>query len=91
MKTAIVILSDPKNESEESLGRVFNGLASAYDFKNAGQDVSILFQAPVHDGRKSCKRKIILPMNCSKRCRTRSRESLVPAPKCSARTPRDTI
>jgi hypothetical protein len=44
MKTAIIILSDSKNESEESLGRVFNGLAAAYDYKNAGQEVSILFQ-----------------------------------------------
>ena len=44
MKTAIVILSDPKNGSEEALGRVFNGLAAAYDFKQAGEEVSILFQ-----------------------------------------------
>jgi len=44
MKTAIVVLSDPKNESEESLGRVFNALATAYDYKNAGKEVSILFQ-----------------------------------------------
>ena len=44
MKTAIIILSDPKSDSEESLGRVFNGLAAAYDYKNAGQEVSILFQ-----------------------------------------------
>lgn len=43
MKTAIVILSDPKNGSEEALGRVFNGLAAAYDFKQAGDEVSILF------------------------------------------------
>ena len=44
MKTAIIVLSDPKNGSEESLGRVFNALATAYDFKEAGKDVSILFQ-----------------------------------------------
>ncbi len=44
MKTAIVILSDPKSGSDESLGRVFNALATAYDFKNAGKEVSILFQ-----------------------------------------------
>lgn len=44
MKTAIIVLSDPKNGSEESLGRVFNALATAYDFKSAGKDVSILFQ-----------------------------------------------
>ena len=44
MKTAIAIMSDPKNGSEESLGRVFNALAAAYDFKNAGKEVSIFFQ-----------------------------------------------
>jgi len=44
MKTAIVILSDPQSESEESLGRLFNALAAAYDFKNNGEDVQILFQ-----------------------------------------------
>ena len=44
MKTAITILSDPKNGSDESLGRVFNALAAAYDFKNSGKEVSILFQ-----------------------------------------------
>ncbi len=43
-KAAIVILSDPKTGSDEALGRVFNGLAVAYDFKNAGEDVTILFQ-----------------------------------------------
>jgi hypothetical protein len=45
MKSAIVILSDPKSGSEESLGRVFNALAAAYDFKQKGDEVSILFQA----------------------------------------------
>ncbi len=44
MKATIVILSDPKNGSEEALGRVFNGLAAAYDFKQAGDDVSVVFQ-----------------------------------------------
>ncbi len=44
MKTAIIILSDPKSGSDESLGRVYNALAVAYDFKNDGQDVSVLFQ-----------------------------------------------
>jgi hypothetical protein len=72
MKTAIVILSDPKNGSEESLGRVFNGLAAAYDFQNAGQEVSILFQGagtrwpevlqkedhPVHELFKAVRDKI---------------------------------
>ncbi len=43
-KTAIIILSDPNSGSEESLGRLFNGLAAAYEFKTRGDDVSILFQ-----------------------------------------------
>ena len=43
-KTAVVILSDPKASSEEALGRVFNALAAAYDFKTAGEAVKILFQ-----------------------------------------------
>ncbi len=44
MKTAIVILSDPKSGSEEALGRLFNGLAAAYEYKQRGQEVSVLFQ-----------------------------------------------
>lgn len=44
MKAAIVVLSDPRDGSPESLGRVFNALASAYDFKQNGDDVTILFQ-----------------------------------------------
>ena len=44
MKTAIIVLSDPKSGSDEALGRVFNALAAAYDFKQAGDDVEILFQ-----------------------------------------------
>ena len=44
MKTAIIILSDPKSGSEEALGRVFNGLATAYDFKQQGDDVTVRFQ-----------------------------------------------
>jgi hypothetical protein len=43
-KTAIVILSDPQNGGEEALGRLFNGLAAAYDIKQSGGDVSIRFQ-----------------------------------------------
>ena len=44
MKTAIVILSDPKSGSEEALGRLFNGLAAAYEYKQRGQEVTVLFQ-----------------------------------------------
>ena len=44
MKAAIIILSDPKSGTEEALGRVFNGLATAYDFKQQGDEVSVRFQ-----------------------------------------------
>ena len=44
MKTAIVMLSDPKEGSDESLGRLFNGLAAAFDYKTAGKEVAIVFQ-----------------------------------------------
>lgn len=43
-KTAIIILSDPKMGSDEATSRVLNGLAAAYDFKQAGEEVKILFQ-----------------------------------------------
>lgn len=43
MKSAIVILSDPKQGTEEALGRLFNALATAYDFKTAGDDVKVFF------------------------------------------------
>ncbi len=43
-KTAIIVLSDPNTESEEALGRVFNALAAAYDYDQAGNDVSLMFQ-----------------------------------------------
>ena len=44
MKAAIIILSDPKSGSDEALGRFFNALATAYDHKESGDEVSILFQ-----------------------------------------------
>ena len=44
MKAAIIILSDPNSGSEESLGRLFNALAAAYDYNQAGEDVIIQFQ-----------------------------------------------
>jgi hypothetical protein len=43
MKAAILVLSDPQSGSEEALGRVFNALATAYDFKQHGDDVTVLF------------------------------------------------
>lgn len=44
MKTAIVVMSDPKSNTEEALGRLFNALAAAYDFKQGGDQVTLLFQ-----------------------------------------------
>ena len=41
-KVAIIVLSDPKAGSDESFGRVFNALASAHEFKQKGDDVTIL-------------------------------------------------
>lgn len=43
-KTVIVVISDPKSGSEESLGRVFNALMTAYDLKQRKQEVKVLFQ-----------------------------------------------
>ena len=43
-KTAVVVLSEPKAGSDEALGRVFNALAAAYDFKQAGEEVKVIFQ-----------------------------------------------
>lgn len=43
MKTAIVIMSDPKNGSEEALGRVFNALALASESKQKGDEVAVVF------------------------------------------------
>lgn len=42
MKVAILIHSDPK-AGEEALGRVFNALAVAHDFKQKGGEARILF------------------------------------------------
>jgi hypothetical protein len=44
MKAAIIVLSDPEAATEEALGRLFNALAVAYDFKQSGDDVTLLFQ-----------------------------------------------
>jgi hypothetical protein len=42
MKTAIIILSDPK-AGEEALGRVFNALALAHEAVQAGDEVDVVF------------------------------------------------
>ena len=42
MKTAIVVMSDPK-AGEEALGRVFNALAVAHEGLRAGDEVEVVF------------------------------------------------
>jgi DsrE/DsrF/DsrH-like protein len=42
-KAAIVVLSDPRG-GEEALGRLFNALAAAYDFKQQHAEVQLIFQ-----------------------------------------------
>jgi hypothetical protein len=42
-KSAIVVLSDPDG-GEEALGRTFNALAAAKDFREQGAEVRLLFQ-----------------------------------------------
>lgn len=44
MPAAIVVLSDPRSGSDDALGRVFNALATAHDFKANGEPVTLLFQ-----------------------------------------------
>jgi hypothetical protein len=44
MKAAIIIFSDPTHGGEEALGRAFNGLAAAYDFKQHDTEVAVYFQ-----------------------------------------------
>ena len=43
MKAAILILSDPNQGSDEAVGRLFNALAVAYDFKQKGDEVTVMF------------------------------------------------
>jgi hypothetical protein len=44
MKTAILILSDPKSGTDEALGRVFNALAFAHECRAANDEVEIVFK-----------------------------------------------
>jgi len=61
MKAAIVVLSDPKSGTEDALGRLFNALASAYDFKHSGDDVTILFQGQELGGLEKLAKLTTLP------------------------------
>ena len=44
MKSAIVIMSDPKAGTDEVLGRMLNGLALAHETRAAGDEVEIVFK-----------------------------------------------
>jgi hypothetical protein len=44
MPTAIVVLSDPRSGSDDAFGRVVNALALAYEYRQAGDEVTVLFQ-----------------------------------------------
>lgn len=43
MKTAVIVLSDPNSGSEESLGRLYNALATAHEARAAGDETAIVF------------------------------------------------
>ncbi|WP_164842426.1 DsrE family protein [Actinoplanes solisilvae] len=43
LKTAVVILSDPSTGTDESVGRVLNGLAAAWDYGQVGEAL-VIFQ-----------------------------------------------
>jgi hypothetical protein len=43
-KAAVIVMSDPQTGSEESLGRLFNALAAVYDYKQRGDEVTLMFQ-----------------------------------------------
>ncbi len=43
MKTAIIIIADPKSGSDEANARAFNALALALESKNAGDQVEVSF------------------------------------------------
>lgn len=44
MKTAIVIMSDPKAGTDEALGRMLNALALAHEGRAGGDEVEIVFK-----------------------------------------------
>ena len=85
LKATIVVLSDPKSGSqEEALGRVFNALAAAYDFKQRGDDVSVQFQGPGLAGLASSAKKTTRLTPSTRKSKTRSRVCHVAVPTCSA-------
>jgi hypothetical protein len=45
-KLAILVLSDPRSESDEALGRLLNALAVAAEAKTQGDEVALVFAGP---------------------------------------------
>lgn len=43
MKTAIILISDPKSNSDEANGRAFNALALAQEYLKQGDEVEVTF------------------------------------------------
>lgn len=43
-KIAVIILADPKPGTDEASGRLFNALVTAYDAKQRGDEVEVVFQ-----------------------------------------------
>lgn len=43
MKLAVILISDPKSGSEESLARAFNAFSLAKDAKDRGDEVAVAF------------------------------------------------
>lgn len=75
-------LSDPK-AGEDALGRMFNGLAAAYDFKQKGVEVGIYFQGQEPAGPVSWPSPNIQFTRSTRPSKTRSRVFRVAAPMCS--------
>lgn len=42
-KVAVLVLSDPRGGTEESLGRLFNALSTTYELKQRGDEVQLVF------------------------------------------------
>ena len=87
MKAAIIILSDPKSGSEEALGRVFNALAAAYDFKNKGDEVTVLFHGAGTRWPSELSKADHPAHGLYEAVSDTSRESRAAAPTCSVRRP----
>ena len=85
MKTAIIIMSDPKSGSEEALGRVFNALALASECKQKGDEVAVVFNGPARGGLASSRSSRIRPMVSIMRFAMWCKAPLAAVRRCSER------